>query len=556
MTPAKTEPRRLGLLRALGMVVALAAPVFAPDALFKFLQPGYAVVLSPLAVAAAMLLAALIVLARSRAAGRAFIALVFVLQATQLAHHRYFGVFYSAFDIELLTKELRDTWLATIDLLPLLAPPLLISGACALLALLSFDALSARVVPVRRGWLQRTALAAAVLVLAIPFVQAVGSSTSQRFQPNMMQLSVKNGLYSSAYFLGRRLRVALGKSREFPVYEAYRVGELETADEVRAKPRNVVLLMGESTSYLHMGLFGYARDTTPDLDPYAQDPAFIGIRALSSSVSTRSSLTLFYNLIYEPDNALSIRESEHSLYRLAKRHGFVTTYITTQQNPGGLSYAFSQGDIDHWRDTRDMGDMPGEHDDRLLKALQALGLDYGKPNFITLHMRSAHSPYVENYPRGQARFPDEGVGAHERQVNSYDNSILYTQRVIADIYRALKRLERPFYIFYIPDHGEVLGKDARYGHNTLNLDDAMVPFLFYGIGVPQAETDALRARLGCLTNHYLVGQEIARALGFVIENPNERADEYFLNGIDAFGEAGFLRYRLSEQRAQLCRRAP
>jgi glucan phosphoethanolaminetransferase (alkaline phosphatase superfamily) len=542
---------RVGFARA-ATVAALAALVVGPDLVLARLQAGYAVAVSPSGAAVALLLAALVVLARSRGVAVVFVLLVFLLQATELAHHRYFGVFYSAFEIELMTGELRDTALAALDLLPLLALPLVVCGAFAALALLAVGFAWRGAQRPRRGPLPILALAALVLILAIPFVQALGGGASQRFQPNMLQPAVKNGLYSHAFFLARRLRVAAGRAQELPSYAPYRVDELESAAQIRVRPRNVVLLLGESTSYLHMRLFGYARDTTPDLQAYADDPAFIGIRALSRAVSTRVSLALFYNLIREPDNARAVGEGRHSLYRLAKAHGFATTYISTQQNPGGMSYAFAPSDIDHWRDTRDMRPLPGDFDDRLLKTLQGLALDYRRPNFITLHMRSAHAPYADNYPRSQARFPDQGVGTHERLVNGYDNAILYTQRVIADVFGHLRGLGEPFYVFYIPDHGEVLGQGGRYGHNTLDLGDAKVPFFFYGVGVPQAEIDALRARLGCLTNHDLVGEELARVLGYAIVNPNQQPDVYFLNGVDAFGEAGFLRYRLSEQRQRLC----
>lgn len=77
--------------------------------------------------------------------------------------------------------------------------------------------------------------------------------------------------------------------------------------------------MGESTSYLNMGIFGYERDTTPDLTPYLENPSYFQLPAISSAVSTRVSLALFYNLIYEPNNAKAIVNMEQSLYRLAKQ---------------------------------------------------------------------------------------------------------------------------------------------------------------------------------------------------------------------------------------------
>ena len=97
-----------------------------------------------------------------------------------------------------------------------------------------------------------------------------------------------------------------------------------------------------------------------------------------------------------------------------------------------------------------------------------------------------------------------------------------------------------------------MGVDSRYGHNTVKLDSAQIPILFYGINVSEEETAAIKEKLGCLTNHYLVGKEIARLLGYRITNPNEQDDLYYMNGIDAFGETGYTSYSLSKQREALC----
>jgi glucan phosphoethanolaminetransferase (alkaline phosphatase superfamily) len=63
-------------------------------------------------------------------------------------------------------------------------------------------------------------------------------------------------------------------------------------------------------------------------------------------------------------------------------------------------------------------------------------------------------------------------------INTYDNSVLYTQKVIADIYEYFKASGKPTYIFFTPDHGELLGQGGRFGHNTVDIDMARVPFMF------------------------------------------------------------------------------
>ena len=525
------------------VVLAIAGFLILPDAVAALANPSHSVELSPASTALALLLAVLVAGTGSRRVANSFLALTFLLQATQLAHYRYFGAFYSAYDVELSLHELRDTWVNAIDLLPLLAPPLAVSAAFCLLAVVACNALMPAS-PVFTRRVRITSLVLLSMFLLVPLVQSLAGQPSQKFQPNVRQLAVKNGLYGVSHFLGRRIRIAAGIGKPLPTYMPYRVEQVD--DGVH----NVVILMGESTSYRHLGMFGYQRDTTPDLDRYVGNPGFVQVRAISSAVSTRVSLALFYNLIYEPDNADAMRGMKHSLFRLAKRRGYATYYITTQENAGGLSYAFARSDIDVWREN---ADLPGAaYDDRLLQELKRLPVDYRRRNFITLHMRSAHGPYKDNYPPGTGKWPDQGVNTDDYLRNSYDNSILYTQKVIADIYAYFDSIGEQVHVFYVPDHGEAMGEEGRYGHNTLYLDNAYVPFLFYGVNVPNADVTAMRERLGCLTNHYLIGKEVARLLGYRVTNPNEKADTYYMNGIDTFGEAGYLTYSMAAQRNALC----
>ena len=171
-------------------------------------------------------------------------------------------------------------------------------------------------------------------------------------------------------------------------------------------------------------------------------------------------------------------------------------------------------------------------------------------------MLSAHTPYIDNYPRDAAIYPDTGQRQHDYIVNSYDNSIHYTQQLIADIYAYFDARKQPVYIFFVPDHGEAMGQEGRYGHNTVQLESALVPILVYGSHIPENAMTTLKQRLGCLTNHYLVGKEIAALMGYHVHNPNEVNDTYYLNGTGAFGEAGYMAYSLQEQRQLRCPPAP
>ena len=107
-------------------------------------------------------------------------------------------------------------------------------------------------------------------------------------------------------------------------------------------------------------------------------------------------------------------------------------------------------------------------------------------------------------------------------------------------------------IYIVPDHGELLGQNGRYGHNAVDLDMAKVPFLFYGPGLKEGEVERLKSELGCLSNHYLISLQVASLLGYNISNPNEVPGQYYLNGTDVFGEAGYMKYDIGETRGAVC----
>jgi len=538
MPTAPSNPSRS--TSSIWVFLTAGAFLLLPDVVFGLLHPAYMAGISTGNLLMSVLLAFLITFARPRLFGQLLLSFLFLLQATELIHFRYFGVFYSGYEISLMFREFNDTVSAALDMWRYLLAPLFVS--CLFFAI----AIATHARHHRKGRHIPYLGLVGCIALLTPFAQTLAGKPSQKFQPNISALSMKNGYYAASYFMGRQIRLWTGKAQTLPDYKPYVLAPVETE-----KP-NIVILMGESTSYANMGMFGYARDTTPDLGRYSGQPNFIQARGISSAVSTRVSLSLFYNIVNEPDNPGAIGSMAHSLYRLAKQQGYRTHYITTQYNAGGLTYAMSVKDIDTWKDRKDLSIYPGEHDDRLLLALKDLDLDYHQPNFVTLHMLSAHAPYTDNYPRSGAVYPDTGQGQHDYTVNSYDNSILYTQKLIADIYAYFDALGQPVYIFFVPDHGEAMGQHGRYGHNFVQLDSALVPILVYGSHLAPERMAAMRERLGCLTNHYLVGKEIARLLGYTLENPNEVEDTYYLNGTSAFGEAGFMSYSLKEQRQRYC----
>lgn len=525
------------------LLLLFSAFVVLPDQFYAMLNDHYRADQSIKVILVNLVLMMMLAFCRSPKLVKGCLLLFATLQTSQFMYFHYYGTFYSAFDIVLLQHESKDAMTGFFNVIYFMSGPFLCSAVLAISSLVVFSRVQYCRVTV--PWLS----VLIVLLLLVPLLQSVYKG-SQHFQPKAVHNAMKNGFYALSYYLTHSVKRWSG---EKPVTTQYQPYLTTTSTPVDA---NIVVIMGESLSYLHMGLFGYERETTPYLQQYAEHPAFIFQPSLSSAVSTRVSLALFFNTVYEPDNADHLDKKETSLFSLAKKAGFQTHYLSTQQNAAELTASFINGDIDTWKDHEQLSKHNSLYDERLLLELDALQLDYDQPQFITLHMRSAHTPYIDNYPPEQTFYPTEDQEYADFMRNSYDNSVRYTEKLITDIYRYFERTERPTYIFFTSDHGELLGQGGRFGHNQVDLDIGRVPFLFYGVGLPAQDITKLKDKLGCLPNHYMLSLQIAELLGYHIVNPNQQADIFYLNGTSAIGDAGYMPYSHQQEKAVACGMTP
>lgn len=509
--------------------------------LYQWINPHYIAGLNGKSCVISLLLALLMALSRAYVLTYIVLFFLFIWQVTQLMYFHYYGGFYSGFDLVLLMSESSDAITGFWDVIEFLIVPASLSFAFFIIAILVLNQLR------NKNFTVKSMPYILLIICFAPFLQALTSDSSQKFQPNIAQSSVKNGFYSFSYFLARQVKAISGIEPELQHYAPYQITKIYNVD----RP-NIIVIMGESLSYLNMGMFGYQRNTTPDIEKLLKDPNFIFKPSIASAVSTRVSLSLFFNTIYEPDNVSQISKMNTSLFRLAKIADYRTFYISTQKNAGGLTYALSPSDIDIWKENKHLLNYQSQYDDRLVDELKGIDLKSEQPQFITLHMRSAHTPYIENYPKSKAIYPVEGQAYRDYMMNSYDNSVLFTQKVIKDIIDYAKKQSKPTYVFFTSDHGELMGESGRFGHNIVDIDAAKVPFFFYGANVTSDTISAINNELGCLTNHYMISRQIAKVMGFTINNPNQQDDIYYLNGTDAFGLAGYKSYSLKSLKEQNC----
>ncbi len=327
----------------------------------------------------------------------------------------------------------------------------------------------------------------------------------------------------------------LNNEKQTP-YKPYRISQIPS------KAKNIVLIMGESTSAQRMSLFGYHRKTTPHLDARIHDPRFLFKLSYSAAPNTDPSVMRFFNLIREPNNLGPLEKGEQNLFRRAKLNGFKTFLITTNNGSQGIGTH-----IDDVRSSQVLLDAypQASYPEKLMtlkdKALPEMlrNLPLADKNFIVLHMRASHSPYEKHYADEKERFciyPENTASHHEKLSNTYDNCMLYFDVLFENILQSFLETFRDkgeSYFLFTADHSELFGHlDSEtgaevYGHGHLSLACAQVPFFMYALNAKHRDLYN-RIEQKSPLSAYEIGEILLNLMGEKIDNPNQDKDIFYI----------------------------
>jgi lipid A ethanolaminephosphotransferase len=237
------------------------------------------------------------------------------------------------------------------------------------------------------------------------------------------------------------------------------------------KPRVFVFVLGETARAANFSLYGYARNTNPEL-ANLDIVAFRSVTACGTSteVSVPCMFSPWGRTDYDED---LIRQSEGLLNVLAHA-GVDVSWLDNQSGCKGV--CDGAGIRSRKLDAEFAPDLcRGEDcfDEILVRGLEADLDTVEADTFIVLHMLGNHGPaYFRRYPAAFRRFTPDCQSAELRRcsrdevVNAFDNALLYTDHVLAEVMRLLaRRADRlDTAMLYVSDHGESLGENGFYLH--------------------------------------------------------------------------------------------
>jgi lipid A ethanolaminephosphotransferase len=323
--------------------------------------------------------------------------------------------------------------------------------------------------PVWRGLrfkaLATLATVAAVLAIGLPF-SANFSSVFRHHRELQFALMPVNYLSAMAEVGRKSFRAARAELLPFGTDARRR------ADAATVSARSVtVLVIGETARAANFSLNGYGRETNPLL---AKVPGLINYtKVFSCGTATAQSLPCLFSGMgrtkYDRQDALA----REGLLQVLQRAGFSVLWRENQGGCAGVCKGIPIELMDR-AGTRALFEIGDSLDENLINGLQEKIDAMPGHAVIVLHMMGSHGPaYHKRYPAAFERFQpackETQFSRCQRQeiVNAYDNTIVYTDFVLARLIELLRKTDgagTPTSMIYISDHGESLGEGNVYLH--------------------------------------------------------------------------------------------
>jgi glucan phosphoethanolaminetransferase (alkaline phosphatase superfamily) len=243
-----------------------------------------------------------------------------------------------------------------------------------------------------------------------------------------------------------------------------------------SEPEIYILVIGETARKHNFGLYNYHRNTTPNLDTISNLITFKNVK----SSGNFTAITIPHILTRATPNNDSIKYLEPAILNTFKEAGFKTYWLRNQSIGIGGVFGFYTSLADQYKNLSVSFDV-SDFDEELLPYIDEVLKENVLKKFIIIHTAGSHFRYNLRYPETFNKFKpslrkglsldNNSIALKEKLVNSYDNSILYSDYILSTFIEKLNKQNVISSLYYISDHGE-------------NLYDDENEYLLHGFGIP------------------------------------------------------------------------
>ena len=318
--------------------------------------------------------------------------------------------------------------------------------------------------------LSNTATVVASLVIIVATLLAIFQDYSSIMR-NHTQLRYLVNPLNSFYAIGMVAAKPFQRDQKtlLPIGRDAQVAAFKASD----KPPLLLVVLGETARMGNFGVNGYERNTTPELSK----ENIISLKGVSScGTSTAASVPCMFSHLGKED--FEARKNNYeSLIDVLNHAGLAVLWIDNQSGCKGVCERVPQvltKELKHPTLCKD-----GECFDEIMlqqldERIQALPAERrAKGVVVVMHQMGSHGPaYYKRVPDAFKKFQPECKSnalqecSREQVVNSFDNTILYTDHFLGQAIQWLKKSEKTHAsaMLYVSDHGESLGENNIYLH--------------------------------------------------------------------------------------------
>ncbi len=275
-------------------------------------------------------------------------------------------------------------------------------------------------------------------------------------------------------------------------------------------PQRILLVTVDTLRPDHMGIYGYSRRTTPELDRFFSEGVVFERAYATSSFTSASMISVLSGLLpqqhrvrlFDQPVGEDIELVTDFLAPQFQTVGVVSNGVLSDAGIGLASRFDHYDEAMNWISGR-LQRTAAETTDAAISWLEAR-FDPGRPLFLWVHYMDPHTPYEapgkwqnrfdrtlegDRAPKHEVEYQHEGEAAISlRMIDDYDHEIAYTDHEIGRLlerYDAIAGLENSLVIL-TADHGETLAERKAMGfqHATAVFEEQVrVPLMLWMRGI-------------------------------------------------------------------------